>query len=110
MREKEGRGDRWGDRQRIKKPSLDKKLIGFKVELLWQYPGEDGEPYLDWAHGKVVSIKNKEKRLVTIKWTEDCVADGEPDTTVERLADHLWNKSSKGAWREYGVKLRKHKC
>ena len=98
---KVGRGDRWSEYQRVSKPKLTKTLIGFKIEFLWQYPGDDGEPYLDWAHGKIVKIKNKEKRLVEIRWADECVADGDADTTVERVADHLWNKASKGAWRQY---------
>ena len=76
-------------------------MIGFKIEVLWEYPGEDGEPYVDWAHGKVLRIKNNEKRLVEIQWADECVAEGDEAITTERIADHLWNKSKKGAWRQY---------
>ena len=53
-RETEGRRDRWSEYQRVSIPKTTKAIVGFKINVLWQYPGEDGEPYLDWAHGKVM--------------------------------------------------------
>ena len=100
-RETEGRGDRYSERQRVSAPKIDTKIIGFPVELLCEYTDEDGETYLDWAHGTVVEIKNKDKCLVNIKWAEECVAEGEASTTTERLEERLWNKSKKSAWRQY---------
>ena len=53
----EGKGDRWEGMQQSVMPTIDSKLKGFRVEMLFEYPNEvGGGTYLDWAHGVVTNV------------------------------------------------------
>ena len=57
-REAQGKGDRWMEMQRKSMPKLDKSLIGFKLEKLFEYTEPDGSVLVTWCHGEVISVKN----------------------------------------------------
>ena len=71
--------------------------------MLFDYPADDGSRYLDWAHGLVSKVVNSKTRRVKIEWDKECVAEGDPLITFEKIGIRKWNpkKSSPGAWRQY---------
>ncbi len=50
-READGVGDRWSEMQRSVMLDIDSMLIGFRIEMLFEYKETDGTTYLDWCHG-----------------------------------------------------------
>jgi hypothetical protein len=97
-RENEGLGDRWGEKQSVVIPEINKKFIGFKIEMLFNYTHDQG---LSWCHGEVIAIKDAKKKTVIVRWAEEHVGEGEKSETIQKLPDNKWNKSREGAWREY---------
>ncbi len=95
---KEGLGDRWGEKQSVLIPEINDKFIGFKNEMLFNYTHDQG---LSWCHGKVIAIKNANKKTVKVRWAEEHVGEGEQSEIIQNLTDIKWNKSREGAWREY---------
>ena len=97
-REKEGLGDRWGEKQSVVIPEINHKFIGFKIKMLFKYTHDQG---LNWCHGEVIAIKNAKKKTVIVKWAEEHVGEGEKSETVQKLSDSKLNKSQEqeGAWR-----------
>jgi hypothetical protein len=71
--------------------------------MLFEFTESDGTTYLDWCCGEVTGIVNATKSLVTIKWDEKFVLDGEKDVTTEPALEGKWNpnKPGKGAWRQH---------
>ncbi len=100
MREEEGFGGRWADRQRVVRPDIDKHFIGFRIEMLFHYT--HGQKCI-WCHGEVIAIKNAKKKTVQVRWAEEHVAEGESCESYHILQDSKWNatKSQQGAWWEY---------
>jgi hypothetical protein len=97
-RENEGLGDRWGEKQSVVIPEINKKFIGFKIEMLFNYTHDPG---LSWCHGEVIAIKDAKKKTVIVRWAEEHVGEGEKSETIQKLPDNKWNKSREGAWWEY---------
>ena len=99
----EGKKDQWEKRQQIRCPTFNKRFVGFRIEMLFEFTESDGTTYVDWCHGVVTGIVNQVKSLVKIKWNEEFVLDGEPDETIEPIPEGKWNpnKPKKGAWRQY---------
>ena len=84
-------------------PEIKDTLVGYRIEMLFEYPSDDGGHYLDWAHGKVTDVVNEKTRRVEIEWDSECIAEGECSTSTNVLFIRKWNpkKVSAGAWREY---------
>ena len=84
-------------------PKLDKSLIGFKLEKLFEYTEPDGSVLVTWCHGEIISVKNEKNGIFKVKWNEECIGDGEKDWSFEKLLKSKWNpnKHTKGSWREY---------
>ena len=84
-------------------PTVDEKIFGFKIEMLFEYDNDDGTRYLDWCNGVVDSIINESTRCVTIKWNKDSLGPNDSDTSREKLLPSKWNpqKAPRGSWREY---------
>ncbi len=51
-READGVGDRWSEMQRSVLLDIDSTLIGFRIEVLFEYTETDGTTYLDLCHGE----------------------------------------------------------
>ena len=103
-REERGEGDRWSEMQRVNAPEINNKLVqnNFKIEMRFSMPGDSGEKVLDWYHGTVTKIVNKNKRSVEITWDEECLHDDDLEKTTQVLLISRWNhkKSLAGTWRE----------
>ena len=104
-REKKGDGDRWFERNQLLPPEI-LKLIGFRVEMLFAYNGDDGTQCLGWYQGTVQSILNENNRRVRIKWDEECLGEGDVRVSNHKLMRGNWNPkvAKKGGWRENLVK------
>ncbi len=57
-------GDRWGEKQSVVIPEINKKFIGFKIEMLFNYKHDQG---LSWCHGEVIAIKDAKKKTVIVR-------------------------------------------
>ena len=77
---------------------------GYKIEMVFSYPGENEDNRLMWCCGEVTRVKkrNDTEMVVDIKWGKDFVAEGENEKGEEILKKGLWNpeKPRKGAWRK----------
>ena len=101
--EAEGTSDCWAARQQSIMPVVNSELIGFKIEMLFRYNNEDGTTYVNWCNGVIISILNEKSYYVKVRWNQECLGQGEPNITKEKLLASNWNpnKAAKGAWREY---------
>lgn len=107
-REARGEGDRFSEWQETLPPKFtQKELKDFDIEIYFEYKGDDGMPFLDWARGKVVEIVNEKTRVVEIEWEKGHVAKGDKTRTRQKLPPTKWNPNMevKGAWRQYFEKL-----
>ncbi len=64
---------------------VDSSLIGFNIEILFSFTEPDGNSYLDWCHGMVVTVMSMSARKAKIKWDEEHLRQGDPTHTVEKL-------------------------
>jgi len=53
QRESRGEGGRWSEMQKLTPPLMNKKLVGFRIEMLFSYYEEDGAKCLNWYQGTV---------------------------------------------------------
>ena len=79
-------------------PEINRKFIGFKIEMLFNYTHDQG---LSWCHKVVIAIKDAKKKTVIVRWAEEHVGEGEKSETIQKLQDSKWNKSREGVWWEY---------
>ena len=56
-------------------PMVNTSFIGYDIDLLFEYYDRDGDIVNVWFQEKVVSIANKNKNLVDIKWKEECLSE-----------------------------------
>ena len=49
-------------------PVIDETLVGFKIEMLFQYDNDDGTTYLNWCNSVISSIINSKSEYVNLKW------------------------------------------
>ena len=75
----------------------------FEMEMLFEYPGEDGSQCLGWYHGRVDKLISERNHSVLIKWDEDCLGPNEQRVSKHKLVPSNWNpkKAKKGAWGKY---------
>jgi hypothetical protein len=95
---KEGLGDRRGENQSVVIPEINDKFIGLIIEMLFNFTHDQG---LSWCHGKVIAIKDANKKTVKMRWAEEHVGEGEQSETIQKLPDSKRNNSREGAWQEY---------
>jgi hypothetical protein len=69
-RELRGDRDRWEKKQPANRPTGD-ALIGFPIEMMFEFTNDDGSTYLDWCHGEVKRIVNENRNIVEIVWDDD---------------------------------------
>ena len=86
--EARGYGDRWSEMQRCVMPKME-DLKNFEIEMMFEHFEADGTPYLDWDHGKVISVLNEKTRTVMIEWDDKCL---HPDDrkSMKRTKDKLF--------------------
>jgi hypothetical protein len=67
MRETEGKGDRFMERQELNMPEIKNSFFGFEIEMLFEYPDDEGGQLTHWYHGVVTKIINQKKTIVSIE-------------------------------------------
>ena len=102
-READGVGDRWSEMQRSAMPEIDSTLIGFRIEMLFEYTEINGTMYLDWCHREVTLVIGNKTRYAKIRWDEKCLRPRDHSTMQEKLLQTKWypEQARKGVWREY---------
>ena len=103
-RESRGDGDRWSEMQQYSAPDINKDLVGFRLEKLFEFTEADGSTLLEWCHGEIVAIKNAKTNTVQVEWDQQFVRTKNESKTFEKLLPSKWNprgEHTKGAWREY---------
>jgi len=98
-----GLGDRWSEYQPWNMPKIDSSFEGFKIEMRFQLPDNEGNMMADWYHGVVESVVSEENNIVKIKWDPESLCEGDKQVTNEKLLKTKWNpnKPKCGAWRQY---------
>ena len=91
--------------QQVNAPEIDNKLVQkkFRIDMRFSQPGDSGKKLLDWYHGTVTEIFNKNKMIVMIKWDEDCLHDNDIKFSTNVFLISRWNQKIpvEGSWREY---------
>jgi hypothetical protein len=102
-REQEYETDRQSRLQPSIMPKVDESLVGFSIELCFEYDDDDDSTYYAWCDGVVHSIVNENSRMVMIKWNEKKIQEGDAKISRHKLGIRGWNpKTPKpGAWRKF---------
>ena len=115
-RELAGIGDRYSQMQPLSMPVVDKKLIGKRLDVCFEWNLEEGRTELRWSQGEVVDVSDgsnilkhgarsacyKKGEAVMIRWDEDKDRNEPSHVTSQRLLPSNWNpkkEHSEGAWR-----------
>ena len=102
--EDNGFGDQLMEMQQTLWPIESLRTPGFKVDKLFEY--KVGDDYaLQWCQGKVIEYISQSKNkhvIVKVEWNKDCLREGDPKITREKLIRSNWNPEvpADGAWRE----------
>ena len=103
--EERGEGDRWSEIQKHLMLAVDQTLVGYNIEMLFEYPNDvEGGTYLDWAHGVVKEVKNEKTNRVLIEWNQSCLGRLDKKESFQKLLVTKWNpkqNTGKGTRREY---------
>ena len=51
-REANGVGDKWSEMQEVNMPDIDSSFVGYKIEILFECPDNDGSSLVNWYMGK----------------------------------------------------------
>ena len=80
--------------------------MGFHIEMLFGYSGDDGTQCLGWYHGTVQGVVNEKTNCVRINWNAESLGEHDMKMTDQKLVLSNWNpkKVKKGGWREYLTK------
>ena len=115
-RELSGIGDRYSNMQPLSMPSVDKKIIGKRLDVCFEWNLEEGGKELRWSQGQVVNVSNgsnilkpgartscyKNGEAVTIKWDENKDGNEPSHISSQCLLPSKWNpkkEHSHGSWR-----------
>ena len=84
-------------------PKVDNSLVGFNIEVCFEYDEDDGSTYLAWCDGVVQSVANEKTRVVVIKWNENKLYEGDAKSSRHKLGIRGWNPKNpkSGAWRKF---------
>ena len=102
--EENGFGDQLSEMQQLIWPVEKLRSAGFKIDKLFEYKDGD-ENVLQWCQGtvkKLVREKENSHMIVEVEWNSDCLGEGDPTTTKEKLSQSQWNpeRPINGGWRE----------
>ncbi len=91
-REQEHETDRQSRLQPSVEPKIDQSLVGFNIEVCFEYINDDdNSTYIAWCDGVVDSIANEKNRLVMIKWNEKKLVEGDQKISQQKLGVRGWN-------------------
>ena len=86
-------------------PEIDNNFVQkkFIIGMRFIRLEDSGEKLLDWHHGTVTEIVNKNKRSVNINWDDHCLHDSDMKFSINVLLISRWNQKIpvEGSWREY---------
>ena len=99
--EDDGFGDQLMEMQQNIWPVKSLRTSGFKIDKLFEYDDDE----LQWCQGKVTGFISESKNkhvIVKVKWNKECLKEGDPEITREKLIRTKWNPETQmdGAWRE----------
>ncbi len=73
-------------------PKIDQSLVGFNIEVCFEYINDDdNSTYIAWCDGVVDSIANEKNRMVMIKWNEKKLVEGDQKISQQKLGVRGWN-------------------
>ena len=115
-REKAGIGDRYENMQPLTMPPVDKRLIGRRLDVCFEWNLVEGGTELRWSQGEVVDVSDgtnilkpgartacyKKGEAVMIRWDEDQDLNEPSHVSAQRLLASKWNpkkEHTKGSWR-----------
>ena len=115
-REAVGVGDRYTEMQSMSRPTINKQLLGKRLDVCFEYELEIGGTELRWSQGEVIMIsdgsnilkpgartaKFKAGEAVRICWDANTDRNEPIHITDQRLLPSKWNpkgKHSDGSWR-----------
>ena len=49
------------------RPEINETLIGYKIEMLFEYADIDGSRLTNWHHGKVSGVKNERTNAAIVE-------------------------------------------
>ena len=97
-------------------PPVDKRLIGRRLDVCFEWNLEEGGTELRWSQGEVVDVSDgtnilkpgartacyKKGEAVMIRWDEDQDLNEPSHVSAQRLFASKWNpkkEHTKGSWR-----------
>ena len=80
--------------QELTPPEINKKLLGFQIEMRFLAYDDDGGQFVDWFRGRVENIVNPATSRVRIEWDQDNVAEEDKIVTDQQLLATQWNPKS----------------
>ena len=115
-REKAGIGDRYENMQPLTMPPVDKRLIGRRLDVCFEWNLVEGGTELRWSQGEVVDVSDgtnilkpgartacyKKGEAVMIRWDEDQDNNEPSHVSAQHLLASKWNpkkQHTKGSWR-----------
>ena len=102
--EDNGFGDQLLEMQKLTWPVEALRSASFNIDKLFEY--KEGDEYvLQWCQGtvkKLIREKADTHVIVEVEWEDNCLKEGDPKTTREKLSQTKWNpeQPGEGAWRE----------
>ena len=94
---------RWTVMQPNIMPKVDKSLVGFNIEVCFEYINDDDNSTIAWCDGVVHSIANEKNRMVMMKWNAKKLVEGDQKISRQKLGVRGWNPKTpkSGAWRKF---------
>jgi hypothetical protein len=96
------------ERQSCLQPSvtskIDQSLVGFDIEVCFEYINDDdNSTNIAWCDGVVHSIANEKNRMVMIKGNEKKLVEGDQKISRQKLGVRGWNPKTpkSGAWMKF---------
>ena len=81
-REARGEGSRWYECNSRVLPKIDSTFVNFKIEILFEYPDDEGNTLSNWYHGVVENFLNEQRQtIIMIKWDTTCLGPGDKQVT-----------------------------
>ena len=98
IREARGDSDMLEQKQNLVVPKIDRNLVkkNFKIEMMFEQMGDGGEKENDWYYGLVVDIVNRKNRVVTIKWDNECLHEGDKNNKTKAQRKNVEHEKTKG--------------
>ena len=94
--ESDGLADRH-EQMQPPRPEVNEEMIGLEIEQLWMFEETDGSKVPQWCKSLIVTVKSRNR--VHIKWSANCLREGDLGITEEVLIKSMFNTHVEGGWR-----------